>query len=561
MPLTTQPSNGNTRPPSDPTQRDFGEKISRNGTPNSTKVPSSYDPSYLSPPKGGKFRPALLSNNSRSGSEADSLLDLYGRDRSVAEGTDRSDRDVTLEDLHLDQEDPESSRWIHRDKLAMIESHELQEAGIKLPRQRRSKSSLRNKRSHSRNQSITSVKDPEPDVPATREGARQKVHSPVQQQLQENPMDYDLRTPEEIALDSSPQNGSTIMYHQPNSGRSGSRIPLPKTSPLPIAQGYIDRSAPLPRNRRASGNWSGGDEEGFSYNRIRSRSNSVGSRVLFDDAEVNGTPTPAAKPGSREGFANSPPKQRSVSKPVSVSNARPRTSNGPRNISEPQKLRPSPSTHKSSPGFPRPRSRNGLEARPATAVNRPEGEAPWIADMYKPDPRLPPEQQMLPTHAKRLQQEQRAREAKEAALDSQQPAPATLTPERPVGITRTPSPLATKHPSQPFPQNTQETPQDQDFRSFNNTPDRANANSPSGQWPLKVAPPVKPPSVKTNHNSGNSPISPDQSHGGYSTIPKVQNTPPIGSAPSPKPMPQPMLQEKPRKEKEKEKGCGCCVVM
>lgn len=181
--------------------------------------------------------------------------------------------------------------------------------------------------------------------------------------------------------------------------------------------------------------------------------------------------------------------------------------------------------------------------------------------MYKPDPRLPPEQQMLPTHAKRLQQEQRAREAKEAALDSQQPTPATLTPERPLGITRTPSPLATNNSSQSSPQNyTQQIPQDQDFRNSNSTLDRANANSPSGQWPLKVAPPVKPASVKTNNNSGNSPISPDQPHGGYSTIPKVQNTPLIGSAPSPKPMPQPMLREKPR-EKEKEKGCGCCIVM
>lgn len=41
-----------------------------------------------------------------------------------------------------------------------------------------------------------------------------------------------------------------------------------------------------------------------------------------------------------------------------------------------------------------------------------EGEAPWIASMYKPDPRLPPDQQMLPTHAKRMAQEQWEKEGK-----------------------------------------------------------------------------------------------------------------------------------------------------
>lgn len=566
----TQQSNGTARPPSDPTQRDLGEKLSRNGTPSSTKAPSTYDSSYLSPPKGGKFRPALLSNSSRSGSEADSLLDLYGRDRSVAEGTERSDRDVTLEDLYGEQEDFDNSSWIHRDKLAAIESHELQEAGIKLPRQKRSKSSLRHKRSHSRNQSVPSVKDPEPEVPTTREGKRQKVRSPVRQQDQEDPMDFDLRTPEEIASEHPPQNGPTIMYHQPNLGRSGSKIPLPKTSPLPIAQGYIDRSEPLSRPRGASGNWNGGQEEGFSYNRIRSRSNSVGSRVLLQDTDINGTPTPAQRPGSRDGLLNSPPKQHSISKPTSVSNTRPRTSNGPRNISEPQKLRSSPSVQKNSPGFPRPKSRSGLETRPATAVNRPEGEAPWIADMYKPDPRLPPEEQMLPTHAKRLQQEQREREMRENGTFPQQSSQqATLTPDRPVGITRTPSPMAINKNNYNTPQNPQQNAQPSPL-------ERTNTNSPSSsQWPLKIAPPIKPPSIKpitsnnTNHKSSsnnNSPISPDTHHGGYSTIPKVQSTPPIGSAPSPM-LPQAMVQEKPRAEQgrdgegKREKGCGCCVVM
>ncbi|KAI4240371.1 MAG: hypothetical protein L6R40_005197 [Gallowayella cf. fulva] len=575
-PLPVQQSNGNTRPPSDPSQREIGDKLSRNGTPSSTKAPSNMDSSYLSPPRR---RPAL-SDKSRSGSEADSLLDLYGHPRSVAEGTEKGERDVTLEDLYnLEQEDPESSRWIHRDKLAVIESHEMQEAGIKLPRQMRSKSSLRHKKSHSRNQSTASVKSLEPEIPAAtgaREGKRQKLQPPPQQPVHDDPMEFDLRTSEERASDYPSENGPSTMYYQPNLGRSGSKIPLPKTSPLPIAQGHIERSTPLPRTRGTSGNWSGGDGEGLLYSKIRSRSNSIGSRVLLDDSEVNGTPTPTQRPASRGGPSPAPPKQHLVGRTGSVSNTRPRTSNGPRNISEPHKLRSSPTTQRSSPAFPRPKSRNGIDPpRPGTAVNRPEGEAPWIAEMYKPDPRLPPEEQMLPTHAKRLQQEQREREMKAAGLSPQQPRPGDRTPERQNSRARTPSsvtpdnqinPHELEFPSIHTPRSHQDPP-----RPENPSPNRASsANSPSsGQWPLRVAPPIKPAPSKTsmNNSPNNNNISPtiistpDQPHGGYSTIPKVQSTPPIGSASSPKTMPQPMVQEKP-KVKEKEPGCcrGCVVM-
>ncbi|KAL8802516.1 MAG: hypothetical protein Q9182_003756 [Xanthomendoza sp. 2 TL-2023] len=581
-----QQSNGNNHLPSDPSQREIGDKLSRNGTPSSTKAPLNLDSSYLSPPRR---RPAL-SDKSRSGSEADSLLDLYGHPRSVAEGTEKSERDVTLEDLYnLEQEDPENSRWIHRDKLAVIESHEMQEAGIKLPRQARSKSSLRHKKSHSRNQSTTSLKSQEPEIPTTsaaREGKRQKIQTGSQQPAHDDPMDFDLRTPEERALDHPADNGPSTMYYPPNPGKGASKIPLPKTSPMPIAQGHIERNAPLPRTRRISGNWSGGDGEGLSYPKIRRRSNSVGSRVLLDDHEVNGTHPPVQRPGSRNGAPHSPPKQRLVSKTGSVNHARPRTSNGSRNISEPQKLRHSPSTQKTSPAFPRPKSRNGLDPpRPGTAVNRPEGEAPWIAEMFKPDPRLPPEEQMLPTHAKRLQQEQRERELKAAGSSPQQPQKAADgTPERPNGKIRTPSPATPNSHTTPHkhdPLTNISTPHPPEgptpYRPENPSPNRANpTTSPSfsGQWPLKVAPPVKP--ANNNKNGINSPnlsnISPtgstqDQPHGGYSTIPKLQSTPPMGSGSgmaSPMAMPQPMVQEKPKvEEKEKKEGgcCGGCVVM
>ncbi|KAL8627499.1 hypothetical protein Q9189_006812 [Teloschistes chrysophthalmus] len=557
---------GNSRPPSDPVQTELGEKLSRNGTPSSTKVPSVNESSYLSPPRGGKFRPTLSDGN-RSGSEADSLLDLYGHPRSIIEGTDKSDRDVTLEPSYHDGEDPESSRWIHRDKLAIIESHEMQEAGIKLPKPRRSKNSLHHKKSHSRNHSTTSIKDQPPEVYAPRDGKRQKVRSPIPPPAQDSPDEYDLRGPNEIVSEAGAGRGPSAMYNQPYLGKSGSKIPLPRASPFPIAQNHIERSTPLPRQRARA------DEEGFSYNKLRSRSNSVGSRILLDEPDLNGTSTTVSQPNGLVTSPGSPPKQRLVSKIASINGGRPKTSNGIRNVTDPQRLRTSPTMQKPSPGFmipPKPRS--GSEARPATAVDRIEGDAPWIAEMYKPDPRLPPEQQMLPTHAKRLQQEQREREAREANLNSQQQQqPPSVTPnhipERPVGITRTPSPAAQNNQS---PQQQFYTPQQQSFQDGDPRSDQhalrkqsSNPSNPSspgaGQWPLRMAPPIKPPSttnLKKNNIPGSSPtgstaVSPvDQPHGGYSTIPKVQSTPPIGSAQSPimgtpMGMPQAMVQEKP----------------
>lgn len=69
-----------------------------------------------------------------------------------------------------------------------------------------------------------------------------------------------------------------------------------------------------------------------------------------------------------------------------------------------QKTRGKPSGAKDSPG-PRPGTRSG-------EIKRPEGDPPWLATMYKPDPRLPPDQQLIPTVAKRLQLEQMEKEGK-----------------------------------------------------------------------------------------------------------------------------------------------------
>ncbi|KAL8743467.1 MAG: hypothetical protein Q9190_004183 [Brigantiaea leucoxantha] len=415
MPLSTQPANGNTRPPSDSVQIELEQRNRTNGSPKPSQTPPIFDASYLSPHKPSKFRP--LSDKSRSGSEADSLIDLYGHPRSIAEGTDKGDHDTRLEDLYGDQNGLENS-WIHRDKLAVIESQEMQEAGIKIPRQRRSQNNLKSKRSHSRNHSTASAKDSDEDVTVSKENRPPKQRSPVRREAHDDPVDYDLRTPGEIASDLAL--GNSAMYYQPSLRQSSSRIPLPTASHVPIPQGHIERHTPLPRKRGASGNWSGGDEDGIAYN--KSRSNSVSSRILIDDSSpYQGSPTPGALSGSPEGPTTSFTKSRVVYKPGSVTNARPRTSNGVRNVSEPQRSRSTSNNNRISPSTQRPKSRSGLEARSPAAINRPEGEAPWLATMYKPDPRLPPDQQILPTHAKRLQQEQMERERKASGGGSQMP--------------------------------------------------------------------------------------------------------------------------------------------
>ena len=247
-----------------------------------------------------------MADASRSGSENDSLLDLYGHPISAAESIERRDRTPPQPTLPkadplftLEDEDPERSRWIHRDKLAMIESHELQEAGIKLPRHSslhgRPGSRSRSRKSHSRGPSrdltVAGNQEQEHELLPRREGKRPRTRSPQKQQQEADstPADtpnFDLRTPEEIAADSSP------MYRQQGLRSSSSRIPVPTSTAMPIPQEHRERHTPLPRFRGASGSWPSGDEDGIGYNKLRRRSQSVGSQILLDSEEPlkpNGT--------------------------------------------------------------------------------------------------------------------------------------------------------------------------------------------------------------------------------------------------------------------------------
>lgn len=542
--------------------------------PGRVKPPDHLNEAYLSPYKIGTRPPFAAS---RSGSEADSLIDLYGHPRSLADGSAANSMDkeraVPPEELYLDDEDPERSRWIHRDKLAIIESHEMQEAGIKLPPQRnRSVSKSKTRREHNQSQDTQGLPPPVPrqdiEVPSAVEAKKQRTHSPIRDEkvFEGIPFnDFDIRTPEEIAADSYIDSTSPSVYRQQDLRKSSSRIPLPRSSPMPIPQEHIERDHPLPRKRGASGNWTG-EENGIAYNRIRSRQNSAASQNLLDDAEAYRTPTSASRPVSH----GSPTKSRNVSNnnpqwPI-IHNRKPSLTSPtatPNNQSQPLKPRqPSNSSPRTPSSTTRPKSRSGLDpARPATAINRPTEPAPWLATMYKPDPRLPPDQQLLPTHAKRLQQEQWQRAQQES--EARRHLDGKASPQLP----REFSPLAehTVNGLQPSSRDRDE----QDLQG--------GTGGGGGEWPLSVPSPHLSPSKSNTRtqspskaNANHSPA-PEGRNAGYSPMPKVRTgeSPVSQQQQTQRPL-DPFEKERLARaagegekgeDQKKEKICGCCIVM
>lgn len=512
-----------------------------------SKPVPSVDPTYLSPYKPGGSR-AAHSDLSRSGSEPDSLLELYGRPRSQVDSMDHRDQSDTRDLFYLEDEDPERSRWIHRDKLALIESQEMREAGIKLPRPGRSSSKSNGSRAHressrepSRDRYRNGLHSNDLD---SEEGKFQKLHGQARED--ERRPNGTQESAVQTTEDTSPEPylaANSAPHRQQGLRVSSSRIPVPKSTALPVPQGNIEKQSVIPRKRGTSGNWSGVDEDGIAYNKTRSRSHSVGSQILLDDGNpINGVTDQIAHTANHSSPSTSPTKRQTSKVGQSPSTNAKKATNALRNVSDAQKSR-SPTTAPRSSPAPRPKSRSGLESRPATAINRPEGEAPWLATMYKPDPRLPPEQQLLPTHAKRLQQEREGGPGSTGSGSGSGPDDdevGRLTVHTGDGLQPSPSSFS--------PQ-------------ANVEKDEKDLSSYEPAWPLKAS------SIKEN----GSPVGGLNDHGGYSTIPKMQSapTPPVGPMPSPKVGQRP-LQPESRQEKEqgkeregRKKGgqCVCCVVM
>lgn len=342
-----------------------------------------------------------------------------------------------------------------------------------------SKSSAGRGRSHDSHHSGNAVASPNTEHsepwPELREG-RQRNQEPEDEDERRH---WDLRRPEEIAADEAAAN----FYGNPALRKSSSRIPISTASPAPILSG---------RNSRGPAT---DDYEEYEAFRGRRASEPANDGDFF-------TSSPGSRPGSR-GFSTTQntPAKKTPAKATGSTNRK--TSAPPNN----RKASTARSRAVSGNNAQRPVTRSG-ESRPTTAVNRPEGDPPWLATMYKPDPRLPPDQQMLPTLAKKMQQEQWEKEG------------------------RTP------------------TTYDRDFAPLAVHPNDIPPVPPKADESLHIEEPPRP--LKSPE-----PPRPNTSTG-YSTMPKVQDTPSLGLTPNPNWNPPVVsAQEKPPKEK----GCGCCIVM
>ena len=424
---------------------------------------------------------------------ADIPLDPSGGNKRNGDSNKR-----TTAELYGADPDDVSSKWIHRDKLARIENEELQAAGIIFPKPR-----ARSKPPRDLNLDKVNGSRRGTDTEGQSEARSRKNSSAVSEPKTPDLRvpSWDLRLPEEVDEDADP-------YFVVNHGVNGSsRIPVAKLSPVPVPIEHIARDVPISRKRDGSP----GTEDSISYPKTRSRS---GSSRTFDTGWAG-----AASQPKRAATDVSPKKNaggaRKASGPKgSGSNGRHQTRGGQ-----------SKDSTSSSGGQTRPSTRSGeRELSPSASNKQPEGEPPWMVSAYRPDPRLPPDQQLLPTVARRLQQEKWEREGKFGNIYDREFRP--LTDEGYLPAPDTAERSAGKEPEKPE------------------------------EWPLR-------PEVRSA-----TPSSHPGRTGSYSTIPKIQEKPTVSPLASPR---GPMLQrqESPAvpvripepPEEEQKKGCGCCIVM
>jgi hypothetical protein len=426
----------------------------------------------------------------------------------------------------------DENNWIHRDKLKEIETKELEAAGFRVGR---------TSGSNSRSQSATRKPRDRRASSATGHNGEERtegrrVVSPIpaeDEDALERDQTWSPTTFEELAAGGHPTSPRTNNH---NGRPSTSRIPLPKTSGIPVPAAVAERDAPLPRSRAGSGNWNG---DAIATNGARVRSGSIASQFLLDEPEGDRETTPpyghVRKTSANSG---SPPKSPQKSPMKAKTPGKPGPASGGRKTS----VKTQPKNRQASGTTPpkRPGTSGGGVSRPTTS-HRPEGEAPWLATMYKPDPRLPPDQQIIPTHAKRMQQEQWENEGRVGSMY-----------DRDFRLLNTEE-LDGKRLSQIDPIEFEKLRNEQRMRD-------------NGTWPLpspeKQPSPIEPPLEKVETNASRTQ---GNEQGGYKLTPTIPQSPRV---PSPKLAP-PIAPAAPPKttrvpepvEEAKEKKSCCCIVM
>lgn len=447
------------------------------------------------------------------------------------------------------EEPVEDSAWIHRDKLAQIEIQEMEEAGMHVRQPNRSDSVSRAGASAPGSRSVSRAgvrraqsRDRLDDFGPSEEALdaytngydefdRKRVSTihAVENEDEDGHHSFDpeIRTAEEVAAEHSAFRTPSHTVRP-----STSRIPISKISPVPVPNNVVERDSPLPRSRSGSGAVPTSWEE-LSYAK-RTRSGSVGSGILLDEMG-DGT----SRPQSAH-LTNSSPERNNLHQTPAKNKKKDEAAR--RNNVAPKKR----STSSQRPG-------SSAKNRPSTSHNRPEGEAPWIASMYKPDPRLPPDQQILPTVAKRMMQEQWEREGKLGSVYDKQFRLLNddeIQPQNPPAQNNTSRPVVEQ--SKPA------VPVKVDSTDKENLPPEMPAEL-EGAWPLESAHKSDSASIHTGAN------------GGYRTTPPIATTPPkrssttnatgeLSQTPATKRtsvMRAPDIHEK---EETRQKGC-CCVLM
>jgi len=467
-----------------------------------------------------------ISNNS---SEPDSLLELYksqARNKSVPSGIENGSSKRKGASITSPEENEDN--WIHRDKLAQIESRELEEAGFRVPVSRSTSRSAGNsvdKQEYGVDRyGALTQSDLTPAPYAKRDEKRQRIVASVPDEDEEAIMEYDFRTPEEVAAE---REAKVLTKAPPR--LTGSRLPVAKRSAASAGTSPAEREPSMTRSRRGSATQGNAPD-------FHPRNDSVESQMAVDQNGDSARPqTPVRGSMSSESQTKASPPG-----PNAVGKTNTRKTSTTRNV--PTTKSRAPSQPKASESPPkRPGTSSGLP-RPSTS-HRPEGEAPWIASMYKPDPRLPPDQQMLPTHAKRLAQQQWEKEGKIGSVYDTQFRLLNTTELSPPEAR---SPTKSTH-SQASPNG--------DIQSEKERPAQL---SPVPKWPLNIDLPLGSP-LSISSRPGTS----GTEHGGYSTMPKINTPTPQTAQMSPsKAQVRPIrMEEPPEDEKEKKGLCGCCVVM
>ncbi|PWY76313.1 hypothetical protein BO70DRAFT_94336 [Aspergillus heteromorphus CBS 117.55] len=492
--------------------------LDRNGSRSSSLSRHAYALEHLSP----RGRREIA--HSRHASEAESSRSVYGHDvprssaGNVMDSSEAPYRNGSVkqgewnEGIGLYMNGMDRDNWIHRDKLAKIESEELQQAAIMF--QRRGENGKTGRAKNHDSQGASSISQPteqqlEPwptlqDESQRREYAGSPTFSDGEYSPLENGREHwDLRRPEEIAADEEKAAG---FYQNPGMRKSSSRIPIPTASPAPLSPGHIGREFPMQRSRALT--------------------NGEGDTLSI------GMPRRASEPMSVDSANNIPPGTRPVSRGNTLQNTAAKKTTakgGPTN----RKTSAPAATRKTTPRVRGPSSTQrpgkGTDTRP---INRPEGDPPWLATMYKPDPRLPPDQQILPTHARKMQQEQWVKEGKTPTTYDREFAPLAIGPEGPA---RAAKPVPKEEPEQ-----------EKGVKEEKEVPQPVPQPQPS---PRPKEPSQPPPSKEAE-------VPRPTTGMGYSTMPRVQE--PSHAALQPKWSPPVVTAQEPP---AKEKGCGCCIVM